>query len=260
MNENNIIDDIINNEIKQNVQTIIDNNNNNSLSCDKYIKLQNNMIDNYFNEHNNKDDIENIKLINLENIGNTSYSCSHNTSSEFDFFNIKKNINDIKEASLMLSNKIDILNKKILEEKTNIIDSKKNIEELKKKSIKTFKHLLTIEQNIQNLKQIDSEPNNMKLLEEELSIQRHHYINHYINDIHTKLKSYHKSMNTIKYINSLYSINQSNSKVCSICLTNEISTFTIPCGHTFCSECSEKLNNKCYICRQLITKVCNMYY
>ena len=44
MNENNIIDDIINNEIKQNVQTIIDNNNNNSLSCDKYIKLQNNKM------------------------------------------------------------------------------------------------------------------------------------------------------------------------------------------------------------------------
>jgi len=44
--------------------------------------------------------------------------------------------------------------------------------------------------------------------------------------------------------------------ICSICVTNRINTCLNPCGHTFCLNCINKMNNKCGMCRNnIISKI-----
>lgn len=43
---------------------------------------------------------------------------------------------------------------------------------------------------------------------------------------------------------------------CVVCMSNSKSTVFIPCGHySLCEMCSEKIQNKCPICRTAITKM-----
>ena len=98
--------------------------------------------------------------------------------------------------------------------------------------------------------------NNHKLLEESISIL--------IRDINDKVK-----MDQIKikyttarekymiYLNELLNINQVNMmNKCSICLTNIVSSYYDPCGHTICDGCDKfdtEENVRCPICRTSIT-------
>lgn len=47
---------------------------------------------------------------------------------------------------------------------------------------------------------------------------------------------------------------------CTICMTKEITHAVTPCGHTFCSLCSEKQLTACYICRTQIRDRLRIYY
>ena len=53
------------------------------------------------------------------------------------------------------------------------------------------------------------------------------------------------------------SINSFNSIqhpcICTICMEFKLEYFIDPCGHTLCKNCKEKLNNKCFYCRNKIT-------
>lgn len=40
-----------------------------------------------------------------------------------------------------------------------------------------------------------------------------------------------------------------NYNMCNVCLTNKINICINPCGHTFCSDCVDKMNFKCGMCR-----------
>jgi hypothetical protein len=46
---------------------------------------------------------------------------------------------------------------------------------------------------------------------------------------------------------------------CSICFENPKNVMYIPCGHSFCKECSDKFVDECCICRQRIVKRQNIY-
>lgn len=47
-----------------------------------------------------------------------------------------------------------------------------------------------------------------------------------------------------------------NKNACNICVTRKINICLNPCGHTFCSNCIEKMNNNCAMCRQpFISKI-----
>ena len=35
---------------------------------------------------------------------------------------------------------------------------------------------------------------------------------------------------------------------CTICFENEVKICVTPCGHTFCNNCSKKLDKKCFAC------------
>ena len=51
------------------------------------------------------------------------------------------------------------------------------------------------------------------------------------------------------------------SVTCNICMENDISVTFIPCGHTFCSECGERLfrQKKCCYCHQDTTEMLQIF-
>ena len=44
-----------------------------------------------------------------------------------------------------------------------------------------------------------------------------------------------------------------NKYNCTICYENEVNVCFVPCGHTFCRGCSKRANNKCFICKGVVT-------
>jgi hypothetical protein len=44
-----------------------------------------------------------------------------------------------------------------------------------------------------------------------------------------------------------------NKYNCTICYENEVKVCFLPCGHTFCQGCSKRANNKCFICKGVVT-------
>jgi len=47
---------------------------------------------------------------------------------------------------------------------------------------------------------------------------------------------------------------------CTICLLEPISSAIVPCGHTFCTNCSKKQNTTCFICRGKIRERIKLYF
>jgi hypothetical protein len=86
-----------------------------------------------------------------------------------------------------------------------------------------------------------------------------------VNELTKNLIDYHKSEYTnskksiLKY-DKIFTIIKYNKHMCAICLQNEVTCFTIPCGHTYCNTCSKRINNMCFICRQPSYKINQLYY
>ena len=51
----------------------------------------------------------------------------------------------------------------------------------------------------------------------------------------------------------------SNDPICCICMTETVVIAFVPCGHTFCTNCSKR-NVACHICRQYITSRLRLYF
>jgi len=50
-----------------------------------------------------------------------------------------------------------------------------------------------------------------------------------------------------------------NKYKCTICYEKEVNMIMIPCGHTFCKDCSEKATRKCFACKGEVTGRTNIY-
>jgi hypothetical protein len=61
-------------------------------------------------------------------------------------------------------------------------------------------------------------------------------------------------------ITSQMTISNSTEPLCSICLNDNVSSAVIPCGHTFCTGCTRKMTNLCYICRGTIRDKMKLYF
>jgi len=82
-----------------------------------------------------------------------------------------------------------------------------------------------------------------------------------IEDNYLDLVELYKKWNICRQIVSLqYNIKNTNDPQCSICLTEPVSYTIVPCGHTFCSNCSKKQNTNCYICRGNIRERVKLYF
>jgi hypothetical protein len=55
-------------------------------------------------------------------------------------------------------------------------------------------------------------------------------------------------------------INDSEFSLCSVCMNDGVSTAFIPCGHTFCTVCSNKTIHSCYFCRAKIQSKLKLYF
>ena len=82
-----------------------------------------------------------------------------------------------------------------------------------------------------------------------------------IDIIYIDLVELYKKWNICRQIISSVNIkNTNNEPQCSICLTESISYAIVPCGHTFCSNCSKKQNTNCYICRGIIRERIKLFF
>ena len=76
----------------------------------------------------------------------------------------------------------------------------------------------------------------------------------------------------IEYIEVTKYLNNFNTgNTCSICLSNKVDKYYVPCGHTCCKKCAERSlslsnsfathsYNKCEFCRTTIEEYNNLYY
>jgi hypothetical protein len=49
-------------------------------------------------------------------------------------------------------------------------------------------------------------------------------------------------------------------KTCPICMTEELVMFMVPCGHVICSTCSERVVDRCFVCRSEISSKNKLYF
>ena len=56
--------------------------------------------------------------------------------------------------------------------------------------------------------------------------------------------------------------NENAVPFCMVCFTNHISMAFVPCGHTFCEDCTSRVSNgyNCFVCRQTITHQQKLYF
>lgn len=70
--------------------------------------------------------------------------------------------------------------------------------------------------------------------------------------------------NYMIYLNELLHINQTNiGNKCSICLTNIVTSYYNPCGHTICDECDKFRNGencRCPICRSNVNEKRKLFF
>ncbi|NBP57196.1 hypothetical protein EBU71_11820, partial [bacterium] len=60
--------------------------------------------------------------------------------------------------------------------------------------------------------------------------------------------------------NQLLLKSEKSEPQCSICLLEPVSSVIVPCGHTFCTNCSKKQNTTCFICRGKIRERVKLYF
>jgi hypothetical protein len=80
-----------------------------------------------------------------------------------------------------------------------------------------------------------------------------------ISDIDYKISTRLEKINNFKkLINKCTEDKYKDKYLCQICYSGKINTCISPCGHTFCEECSKKMNN-CANCRLKIDKKIKMF-
>ena len=185
----------------------------------------------------------------IDNVDQTMAMCG-------DFSPEINDINKIRNGISNIMNNIDLTDINAsdtndeLDELSNMIDNfkKEYINEQEKFNLceKDCKDQLN-ETIISNLKELSKKIEN----KDKIIIAKNKYIE-------SKIRI-NKYLNLIKKINCL---NISNT--CPLCLTDTVSVYLNPCGHTCCDKCYEKIcmnnNNKCFLCRNRILNKFPLYF
>lgn len=76
-----------------------------------------------------------------------------------------------------------------------------------------------------------------------------------LNEEISKMSKVNEFITVYKDTMKTFDINKElcNKYNCTICYENEVKVCFIPCGHTFCQGCSKRANDKCFICKGVIT-------
>jgi hypothetical protein len=203
----------------------------------------------------NEEDVFNFSLIDNINGSNVSSSNS-NMNLELDKLN-----DTIYEA-------LSIYNKAVL----HISDINVHIDKLRKKQTKILEFNEKFKDSIQELKeyvtnQFDTNENKINNVLSTIDLisdavnNCETVITKYIDEECNKNKdSYVESKSKLNALHNIFSLVKFNKHVCPICLQNEASHFTLPCGHVYCEKCVNKIKISCFVCRQNIFKVNQLYF
>jgi hypothetical protein len=53
---------------------------------------------------------------------------------------------------------------------------------------------------------------------------------------------------------------ESGGMPCSICMSDKISGALVPCGHSFCNNCTQRQRHLCYVCRTPVERRMRLYF
>jgi len=64
-----------------------------------------------------------------------------------------------------------------------------------------------------------------------------------------------------KFLLGSFTVQNVNSiPICTICTQERVCSVLVPCGHTYCSDCSQKQRQICYICRSSVRERIRIYF
>ena len=248
------INEFYDNNIFENANELNTNSNNIFTKLNKLFENEYDRIYNNFKKENNISDIikKNEIIYNakdfLKNIENENKQNNNIIKNELEK-EININFNDFNNNLINLKNVY-----------TNKVIYTLNLEsEIKKVLIKYDTYYKKIEKIYTTLNEFENIENHIQKIDDEISVLVKDYFEKF--DIKNKIENYYKS---IKEINVLKEeINKFNSisfiPYCQICMTKIVVRFIVPCGHTACSECLNKCNKNCFICRNEYTDIKKLF-
>ena len=82
-------------------------------------------------------------------------------------------------------------------------------------------------------------------------------LNNSVEQTEILLKEIGKIKTCFKMINDL--VGKTKADVCLICFQNERNKVLVPCGHLFCEEYTNKMVDKCFVCKRRIQKIIKIF-
>ena len=198
--------------------------------CNKIIDLKNDLINELYNFDNKNIQIDpNIK----EFVNNASELINNYKKEQINMIQLEKlyqdEVNHTNKTIKSLTSYNDIVSK-LEKEYINSSDSKENIDNI-------IDNISIVVDKIKNNTNLKNAKNN------------------YINS-RTKMLSYFE---LVKYLNK-----DNLGSTCSLCFSNQVDKYMVPCGHTLCSSCKNNLELKeydnCIYCRKKIDTINSLYY
>lgn len=163
---------------------------------------------------------------------------------------------------------LDFYNTEIM--KISLINQ--DMDRISKKNDKILEKFAMIKDMFQDLtKYIDTNYNNINshCVNMKSTLEKMHHslddcithVNGYYEEESNKVSvEYNTSLKKINSLDSIFKISKINEHLCPICIRNQSTHFTLPCGHVYCEDCSKKLSVTCFICRENIYKVNALYF
>tara|TARA_X000000950_G_C13858708_1_gene637752 strand:+ start:342 stop:1091 length:750 start_codon:yes stop_codon:yes gene_type:complete len=104
---------------------------------------------------------------------------------------------------------------------------------------------------------VDNIINNISLIVDKIS--NNNKLNEAKNNYFTSRNKLLSYFELVKYLNK-----DNMGSTCSLCYINQVDHFMLPCGHTLCSSCKNRLNlnqnDNCIYCRKNIESFKSLYY
>lgn len=90
----------------------------------------------------------------------------------------------------------------------------------------------------------------------------HVYMSSHFEETYKQLVEEYKKWNICRQLVTMPSTmsQMKTEPQCSICLLEPISYAIVPCGHTFCGNCSKKQNTTCFMCRSQIRERVKLFF
>lgn len=234
----------------------------NDLTCDECLVLLENVYSKHFNFT-----FSNLNLNSLDlhiNFTEKHKSSRNIITNNEDIVNELKSFQTCKNELLL---KYEIITKCLQQHIRTLCELNDLLDEKKKKFAHRIKTIVNIENAFEDLEPFDDNMYTLSNLKKNTLDIKNEICCDFFQDIDKHKSVYDNSKKLIAQIINFFESNNNNNdntikckNTCSICQLNELSHFTIPCGHTFCKECCDKMTTYCFFCRQHILRKTALYF